>query len=196
MATTNDEIDFDFSQLDDTLISDNQKQNLIDYINQIKNQKRSISDELNQFKLSTGHVKRRRTTKRQLLSNSISLPMINNDQTNNLQTMLETLIYIVHEINLEQVKLSTTINQLIKRINQNELYLNQLNINIETLYEQYHTKQYSEFEIDPIELPRKSSSSSIIDNNYQQPIDMTTTGNNYNSIDNTTKTIGKSSPNK
>ncbi|CAF3611845.1 unnamed protein product, partial [Rotaria sp. Silwood2] len=84
------------------------------------------------------HVKRRRTTKRQLLSNSISLPMINNDQTNNLQTMLETLIYIVHEINLEQVKLSTTINQLIKRINQNELYLNQLNINIETLYEQYH----------------------------------------------------------
>ncbi|CAF3168370.1 unnamed protein product, partial [Rotaria sp. Silwood2] len=135
MATTNDEIDFDFSQLDDTLISDNQKQNLIDYINQIKNQKRSISDELNQFKLSTGHVKRRRTTKRQLLSNSISLPMINNDQTNNLQTMLETLIYIVHEINLEQVKLSTTINQLIKRINQNELYLNQLNINIETLYE-------------------------------------------------------------
>ncbi|CAF3108011.1 unnamed protein product, partial [Rotaria sp. Silwood2] len=58
------------------------------------------------------------------------------------------------------------------------------------------TKQYSEFEIDPIELPRKSSSSSIIDNNYQQPIDMTTTGNNYNSIDNTTKTIGKSSPNK
>jgi hypothetical protein len=64
--------------------------------------------------------------------------MINNEQTNNLQTMLETLIYIVHEINLEQVKLTTTINQLIKRINQNELYLNQLNINIETLYEQYH----------------------------------------------------------
>ncbi|CAF1115599.1 unnamed protein product [Rotaria sordida] len=197
MTTTNDDIDFDFSQLDDTLISDNQKQNLIDYINQIKNQKRSISDELNQFKLSTGHVKRRRTTKRQLLSNSISLPIINNEQTNNLQTMLETLIYIVHEINLEQVKLSTTINQLIKRINQNELYLNQLNINIETLYEQYHAKQYSELQIDPIELPSKSSSSSIIDNNnYQQPIDMSTTGNNYNSIDNTTKTIGKSSSNK
>jgi len=55
--------------------------------------------------------------------------------------MLETLIYIVHEINLEQVKLTTTINQLIKRINQNELYLNQLNINIETLYEQYHVKK-------------------------------------------------------
>ncbi|CAF1531864.1 unnamed protein product [Rotaria sp. Silwood1] len=197
-TTTNDEIDFDFSQFDDTLISDNQKQNLIDYINQIKNQKRSISDELNQYKLSTGHVKRRRTTKRQLLSNSISLPIINNEQTNNLQTMFETLIYIVHEINLEQIKLSTTINQLIKRINQNELYLNQLNNNIENLYEQYHTKQYSEFEIDPIDLPVKlSSSSTIIDNNYQQPIDMSTTGNNYNSIDNTTtKTIGKSSSNK
>lgn len=55
--------------------------------------------------------------------------------------MLETLIYIVHEINLEQVKLTTTINQLVKRINQNELYLNQLNINIETLYEQYHVKK-------------------------------------------------------
>ncbi|CAF4727621.1 unnamed protein product [Rotaria sp. Silwood1] len=197
-TTTNDEIDFDFSQFDDTLISDNQKQNLIDYINQIKNQKRSISDELNQYKLSTGNVKRRRTTKRQLLSNSISLPIINNEQTNNLQTMFETLIYIVHEINLEQIKLSTTINQLIKRINQNELYLNQLNNNIENLYEQYHTKQYSEFEIDPIDLPVKlSSSSTIIDNNYQQPIDMSTTGNNYNSIDNTTtKTIGKSSSNK
>jgi len=57
MTTTNDEIDFDISQLDDTLISDNQKQNLIDYINQIKNQKRSINDEFNQFKLSTGSIK-------------------------------------------------------------------------------------------------------------------------------------------
>jgi len=64
--------------------------------------------------------------------------MINNEQTNNLQTMIETLIYIVHEINLEQVKLTTIINQLIKRMNQNELYLNQLNSNIETLYEQFH----------------------------------------------------------
>jgi len=109
--------------------------------------------------------------------------MINNEQTNNLQTMLETLIYIVHEINLEQVKLTTTINQLIKRINQNELYLNQLNINIETLYEQYHG-------IDQIELPK--SSSTIIDDNCQQPIDMSTTGNNYN----TTKNIGKSVSNK
>jgi hypothetical protein len=58
--------------------------------------------------------------------------------------MFETLIYIVHEINLEQVKLTTTINQLIKRINQNELYLNQLNINIETLYEQYHVRKKKE----------------------------------------------------
>jgi hypothetical protein len=82
--------------------------------------------------LFKGNIKRRRTKR------SISIPMINNDQTNNLQTMLETLIYIVHEINLEQVKLTTTINQLIQRINQNELYLNQLNINIETLYEQFH----------------------------------------------------------
>lgn len=56
MTTTNDEIDFDISQLDDTLISDNQKQNLIDYINQIKTQKRSINDEFNQFKLSTGSI--------------------------------------------------------------------------------------------------------------------------------------------
>lgn len=55
-TTTNDEIDFDISQLDDTLISDNQKQNLIDYISQIKNQKRSINDEYNQFKLSTGSI--------------------------------------------------------------------------------------------------------------------------------------------
>jgi len=84
-----------------------------------------------------GNIKRRRT-KRQIVSNSISLPMINNEQTNNLQTMIETLIYIVHEINLEQVKLTTIINQLIKRMNQNELYLNQLNSNIETLYEQFH----------------------------------------------------------
>jgi hypothetical protein len=66
--------------------------------------------------------------------------MINNEQTNNLQTMIETLIYIVHEINLEQVKLTTIINQLIKRMNQNELYLNQLNSNIETLYEQFHVR--------------------------------------------------------
>jgi hypothetical protein len=83
--------------------------------------------------LFKGNNKRRRT-KRQII------PVINNEQTNHLQTMLETLIYIVHEINLEQVKLTTTINQLIKRINQNELYLNQLNINIETLYEQYHVR--------------------------------------------------------
>jgi hypothetical protein len=57
MTTTNDEIDFDFSQLDDTLISDTQKQNLVDYISQIKNQKRSINEEFNQFKSSTGIVK-------------------------------------------------------------------------------------------------------------------------------------------
>ncbi len=57
MTTTNNEIDFDISQLDDTLISDNQKQTLIDYINQIKNQKHSINDEFNQFKLSTGSIK-------------------------------------------------------------------------------------------------------------------------------------------
>ncbi len=56
MVTTNDDIDFDLSQLDDTLITDNQKQTLIDYINQIKNQKRSINEELNQFKLSTGSI--------------------------------------------------------------------------------------------------------------------------------------------
>lgn len=69
--------------------------------------------------------------------------MINNEQTNNLQTMFETLIYIVHEINLEQVKLTTTINQLMKRVNQNEVYLNQLNMNIENLYEQYQVGKRS-----------------------------------------------------
>lgn len=56
MTTSTDEIDFDFSQFDDTLISENQKQNLIDYVNQLKNQKRSINDELNQFKSSTGSI--------------------------------------------------------------------------------------------------------------------------------------------
>ena len=57
MTTANDdEIDFDFSQLDDTSISENQKQNLIAYVKQLQNQKRSINDELNQFKLSTGSI--------------------------------------------------------------------------------------------------------------------------------------------
>ena len=56
MVTTTDDIDFDFSQLDDTLISDTQKQNLVDYINQIKTQKRSINEEFNQFKTTTGIV--------------------------------------------------------------------------------------------------------------------------------------------
>ncbi|CAF0735863.1 unnamed protein product [Adineta steineri] len=189
-TTTNDDIDFDFSQLEDTLISDNQKQSLLDYMNQIKSQKRSINDEFNQFKLSTGNNIKRRRTKRQMLSNSISLPMVNNEQTNNLQTMIETLIYIVHEINLEQVKLTTTVNQLIKRINQNELYLNQLNINIETLYEQFHIKQDSNFEIEPVEVLK----SSFIDDNCQQPIDMSTTRNN--SFENTTNKVGKTVSNK
>ncbi len=52
----NEDLDFDFSQLDDTLISDQQKQTLLDYINQIKSQKRSINEEFNQFKLSTGSI--------------------------------------------------------------------------------------------------------------------------------------------
>lgn len=56
MATTTDEIDFDLSQFDDTLISDQQKQNLIDYIHQIKSQKRAIGEEFDQLKLSTGSV--------------------------------------------------------------------------------------------------------------------------------------------
>ena len=55
MATaTTEEIEYDFSQLDDTLISDHQKQSLIDYINQLKSQKRSATDDFNAFKLSTG----------------------------------------------------------------------------------------------------------------------------------------------
>ena len=64
--------------------------------------------------------------------------MINQEQHTHFQTMLETLIYIVHEINLEQVKLTTTINQLVQRMNQNEFYLNQLNHNVETFYEQFY----------------------------------------------------------
>ena len=52
--TSTDEMEFDFSQLDDTLINDQQKQNLIDYVNQIQSQKRALHDELNNFKLSTG----------------------------------------------------------------------------------------------------------------------------------------------
>lgn len=62
----------------------------------------------------------------------------NHEQNTHFQTMLETLIYIVHEINVEQVKLTTTLNQLVQRMNQNEFYLNQLNQNIETLYEQFY----------------------------------------------------------
>ena len=54
LSSGTDEIEFDFSQLDDTLINDQQKQSLIDYINQIKTQKRVIHDELNSFKASTG----------------------------------------------------------------------------------------------------------------------------------------------
>ena len=55
MATaTNEEIEYDFSQLDDTLISDHQKQTLLEYINQLKSQKRSANDDFNAFKLSTG----------------------------------------------------------------------------------------------------------------------------------------------
>lgn len=56
MATTtsNVEIDFDFSQLDETAINEQQKQNIIDYINQIQTQKRALHDELNSFKTSTG----------------------------------------------------------------------------------------------------------------------------------------------
>jgi len=54
MTTTTDEIDFDISQLNDTLINDQQKQTLLDYINQLKTQKNSIHEEFNQFKTSTG----------------------------------------------------------------------------------------------------------------------------------------------
>lgn len=96
----------------------------------------SNTPQRNQLSLPEGPAKRRRT-KRPALSNSVSLPLVTAEQNSNLQTMLETLIYIVHEINLEQVKLTTTINQLIKRVNQNELYLNQLNVNIEALHEQF-----------------------------------------------------------
>jgi hypothetical protein len=55
-AASTDEIDFDFSQLDETLINDQQKQHLIEYINQIKTQKRTIHEEFNTFKLSTGKM--------------------------------------------------------------------------------------------------------------------------------------------
>jgi hypothetical protein len=60
-TTTADEIEYDFSQLDDTLINEHQKQTLIDYINQLKTQKRSAADDFNAFKLSTGSPTRRPT---------------------------------------------------------------------------------------------------------------------------------------
>lgn len=59
--------------------------------------------------------------------------------------MLETLIYIVQEMNLEQVKLTTTISQLTERVQQNELYLTQLNSNIENLYEHIRVNHRSIF---------------------------------------------------
>ena len=55
--------------------------------------------------------------------------------------MLQTLIYIVQEMNVEQMKLTTTMKQLTERIEQNELYLNQLNSNIENLYEQIQVEK-------------------------------------------------------
>lgn len=58
VTTTTDEIEFDLSQLDDTLINDQQKQTLINYINQIKNEKRAINEDFNQLKLSTGSNER------------------------------------------------------------------------------------------------------------------------------------------
>lgn len=54
MATTTDPIEFDLSQLDQTLISDEQKQNLIEYINRLQSEKRSTDEQFNAFKLSTG----------------------------------------------------------------------------------------------------------------------------------------------
>lgn len=241
LSSGNDEIEFDFSQLDDTLINDQQKQSLLDYINQIKTQKRVIHDELTSFKASTGtervsiqvsslnedffcriissfllnqtnervwffflfarcnfsfdltlnysstssprkatqwkckstlHVDlavlrcqwmvslhtascfsstgpyKRRRTKRSTVSNTFSGPLTVPSSNNNLQAMLETLIYIVQEMNLEQVKLTTTINQLSQRVHQNESYLNQLNSNIESLYEQVHVRhQWSLFRV-------------------------------------------------
>ena len=57
-ATTTDEMEFDLSQLDDTLISDQQKQTLINYINQIQNDKHAINENFNQLKLSTGSSER------------------------------------------------------------------------------------------------------------------------------------------
>ena len=91
--------------------------------------------------LFEGPLKRRRT-KRTLLANSISLPTVNtNGDAANLQTMLETLIYIVQEMNVEQMKLTTTMKQLTERIQQNEFYLTQLNTNIENLYEQIQVER-------------------------------------------------------
>lgn len=55
MASTNSEsIEFDLSQFDESFISEEQKQNFIDFVNEIQRQKRTIEDELNQLKLSSG----------------------------------------------------------------------------------------------------------------------------------------------
>lgn len=94
--------------------------------------------------INSGSNKRRRSTTANNNNNNHSTKrqiVSSNEQNLHLQTMFETLIYIVHEINLEQIKLTTTINQLIQRINQNEFYLNQLNQHIETFYEQYHVRR-------------------------------------------------------
>jgi len=54
MASTNsDSIEFDLSQFDESFISEEQKQNFIDFVNEIQRQKRTIEDELNQLKLSS-----------------------------------------------------------------------------------------------------------------------------------------------
>ena len=57
-TTSSEPIEFDFSQLDESLLSEEQKQNFIDYVSEIQRQKRTIEDELNQLKLSSGTARR------------------------------------------------------------------------------------------------------------------------------------------
>jgi hypothetical protein len=52
-------------------------------------------------------------------------------------------------------------------------------------------KNYAEFDIDPIVLPESSSSSSIMDDHGQEPIDMSTTGHFFQSTLNVTETSTK-----
>jgi DNA repair exonuclease SbcCD ATPase subunit len=133
MATMNEDLDFDFSQLDDTLISDQQKQTLLDYINQIKSQKRSINEEFNQFKLSTeqrfhelareydtvhNEVVKQREIESQLRTENEQLRKISNEIDEQLTTIRqnEQLLTTKFETTMEQVRQLSAEREQLKNI--------------------------------------------------------------------------------